>query len=176
MSPATSTDSEVFGMYDYRRGGGVLLAFLLGGVLGAVLGLLFAPRSGKESRDMIADGAQRYWDQGVELYGTGVEKVTEMYESGKETAGSTTADLRVKIDAARDRLQDQVAETVPAAKGAVDKTAGATKGAVDKTAGAAHKTLDSVAEKSSRKKADKTDDKAEDTAEAPAADEAVPEV
>jgi gas vesicle protein len=172
MWPATSTNSEVLGMYDYRRGGGVLLAFLLGGVLGAVLGLLFAPRSGKESRDMIADGAQKYWDQGVELYGTGVDKVTELYESGKETAGSTTADLRGKIDAARDRLQDQVAETVPAAKDAVDKASGATKGAVDKTAGAAHKTLDNVAEKSKGKKGDKADE----TAEAPAADEAVPEV
>jgi gas vesicle protein len=159
-------------MYDYRRGGGVLLAFLLGGVLGAVLGLLFAPRSGKESRDMIADGAQKYWDQGVDLYGQGVEKVTELYETGKETAGSTTADLRVKIDAARDRLQDQVAESVPAAKEAVDKAEGATKGAVEKTAGAAHKTIDSVAEKTTRKKGAKD----EGTEEAPVADEAVPEV
>jgi gas vesicle protein len=155
-------------MYDYRRGGGVLLAFLLGGVMGAVLGLLFAPRSGKESRDMIADGAQRYWDQGVELYGTGVEKVTDLYSTGKETAGEKTADLRVKIDAARDRLQDQVAETVPAAKDAVDKAAGATKGGVDKAAGAAQKTLDDVAEKTTRKKSGKT--------EAAESDEAVPEV
>ena len=156
-------------MYDYRRGGGVLLAFLLGGVLGAVLGLLFAPRSGKESRDMIADGAQKYWDQGVELYGTGVDKVSEAYSSGVEAANAKTADLRVKIDSARDRLQEQVADTVPAAKDAVSKASNATKGAVDKTADVANKTLDGVAEKAKPKKGAGSGDSA-------ATDEAVPEV
>lgn len=157
-------------MYDYRRGGGVLLAFLLGGVLGAVLGLLFAPRSGKESRDMISDGAQKYWDQGVEIYGTGVDKVSDAYSSGVEAANAKTADLRVKIDSARDRLQEQVADSVPAAKDAVSKASNKTKGAVDKTAAAADKTLDGVAEKTKPKKADKSDDTAAAT------DEAVPEV
>ena len=32
-----------------------LFAFLLGGAVGAVLGLLFAPRTGKETRDMLAE-------------------------------------------------------------------------------------------------------------------------
>ncbi|TLM77899.1 MAG: YtxH domain-containing protein, partial [Actinobacteria bacterium] len=47
-------------MYEYRRGGSVFGAFLLGALVGGVLGLLFAPRSGKETRDMIADKAEDY--------------------------------------------------------------------------------------------------------------------
>ncbi len=34
--------------------GNVILAFLAGGVIGAALGVLFAPKSGKETRDDIA--------------------------------------------------------------------------------------------------------------------------
>jgi len=65
-------------MYDYRRGGSVLGAFLLGGLIGAILGLLFAPRSGKETREMIADKAEDYWGQGVEVYNTGKDKAHGM--------------------------------------------------------------------------------------------------
>ena len=35
----------------------VILAFLLGGLTGAALALLYAPRSGKETRDEGASGA-----------------------------------------------------------------------------------------------------------------------
>ena len=48
-------------MYDYRRGESILAAFLLGGIVGAVLGLLFSPRSGKENREFIAAKAEEYW-------------------------------------------------------------------------------------------------------------------
>lgn len=113
---------------DYgRRGGSVFGAFLLGGVVGAVLGLLFSPRSGKENRELIAQRAQEYWDQGREMYDTGRERVTEiydtgrervtdMYETGRETAASRTEEFRTKIDAARDRLKEQVSGASESAK------------------------------------------------------------
>jgi gas vesicle protein len=63
-------------MYGDRRGGSVLGAFLLGGLVGAVLVLLFAPRSGKETRDMIAEKTGEYWGEAGEFYETGKEKVT----------------------------------------------------------------------------------------------------
>lgn len=164
-------------MYEYRRGGSVFGAFLLGGIVGAVLGLLFAPRSGKETRDMIADKAQDYWGEGVELYNTGVQKATEVYESGKETAVEKTEVLRSKIDEARGRLQEQVAKSaetardkvadvVPAAQSAVDKAAEATKGGISTAGAKAQDTFDFVAKKAAE------DKPVEDMAEAPI----VPEV
>lgn len=134
-------------MYDYRRGGSVLGAFLLGGLVGAVLGLLFAPRSGKETREIIADRAEDYWGQGVEMYGQGKEKAVELYETGKTQATEKTEALRTKIDEARDRLREQVATTSEAAKGTVEKAAEVTKSGVDVASDKTKGALDYVATK-----------------------------
>lgn len=143
-------------MYDNRRGGSVFGAFLLGGLVGAVLGLLFAPRSGKETRDLIADRAEDYWGQGVEMYetgkdkaaevyATGREKATEIYETGREKATEIysvgrerVADqgesIKGKIDSARTRLQEQVAKSTEGAKDKLGNAVPAAQGAVDKAA------------------------------------------
>ena len=44
---------------DARNAGGVLAAFLAGAVAGVAIGLLLAPRPGKESRAQLADLAER---------------------------------------------------------------------------------------------------------------------
>lgn len=145
-------------MYGDRRGGSVFGAFLLGGLIGAVLGLLFAPRSGKEMRDMLAEKSGEYWGEAEEFYATGKEKVADVVTTGKETATEKGEQLRAKIDEARGRLQDQVAksassakdklaDTAPVVKDAVDKAAEATKGGVDAAHGKAQDTLDFVAKK-----------------------------
>lgn len=136
-------------MYDYRRGESILAAFLLGGVVGAVLGLLFSPRSGRENREFVATKAQEYWGEGREFYETSRAKVADEAE-----------EMRVKIDAARDRLREQV-DTVsrqamdkvhdiaPAAKDAVAKAGSSVKAGVDSAEVKAQSVLDRLAEKTS---------------------------
>jgi gas vesicle protein len=147
-------------MYE-RRGGSVFMAFLLGGLIGAVLGLLFAPRSGKETREILTEKANDYWGEAGDVYASSKEKVAAAVDSGKQTASDKSEQLRAKIDEARGRLQDQVsksaevardkiADTTPAVKGAVDKAAEGTKSGVDAAAGKAHETLDFVAKKTAR--------------------------
>lgn len=166
-------------MYDYRRGGSVFGAFLLGGLVGAVLALLFAPRSGKETREIIAAKADEYWGEGVELYNTGKEKVTEVYSVGKEKVSEQSEQVRAKIEDARGRLQETVAKSaetakakvsdvVPAAQSAVDKAAEATKGGIETAGTKTASGLDYVAKKAA---------KPEEAAPAPeVAADAVPEV
>jgi len=145
-------------MYGDRRIGSVFGAFLLGGLVGAVLGLLFAPRSGKETRDMIAEKTGEYWGEAGEFYESGKEKVTQAVTQGQQVASEKGEQLRAKIDEARGRLQDQVAksaaaakdkvaETTPAVHAAVDKAAGATKSGVEAASGKAQDTLEFVAKK-----------------------------
>lgn len=150
--------SEVATMYDYRRGESVLGAFLLGGIVGAVLGLLFAPKSGKENREFIAAKAKEYWGEGLELYEAGKEKATEVYTSSKEKATETTEELRERLEAARSRLREQVesvskeakekvVEVVPTAKETVHKVGEAVKSGVATAESKAEELLDLVAEK-----------------------------
>ena len=141
-------------------GGSGFGAFLLGGLVGAVLGLLFAPRSGEETREMLAEKANEYWGQAGEMYATGVDKVTEVgRRRARHTAAEKGEQLRAKIDEARGRLQEQVAKSAEAAKGKIAEATPAVKDAVDKAAdrhqerastfaaGKAHEGLDFVAKK-----------------------------
>ncbi len=108
-------------MYDYRRGESILAAFLLGGVVGAVLGLLFSPRSGRENREFIAAKADEYWGEGKQFYETSRAKVLD-----------ETEEMRVKIDAARERLKEQVDTVTQQAKGRIQEVAPVAKDAVHK--------------------------------------------
>lgn len=38
-----------------NRGGEIIGAFLVGGLIGAALGILFAPKAGKETREQLGD-------------------------------------------------------------------------------------------------------------------------
>jgi gas vesicle protein len=124
----------------------MLGAFLLGGLVGAVLGLLFAPRSGRETRQMISDRAEDYWGQGMEMYQTGVEKAGTMVQQGRETVATSADAMRGKVEAACDKLQESVSKGASATKSGVDKAAVGTSTTVDKAATGADKALDYVAE------------------------------
>ncbi len=63
-----------------KHEGSILVPFLIGGVVGAVIGLLLAPKSGKEMRKDIKDFAVQTKDT---LYTT-FDKSKELYEEGKD--------------------------------------------------------------------------------------------
>lgn len=123
-------------MYDYRRGESILGAFLLGGLVGAALGLLFSPRSGRENREYISAKAQEYWGEGREFYETSRAKVAD-----------ETEELKVKIDAARDRLKEQVGTATQTAKAKVAQMASAERQMMDTAEAKAQETLDKLQEK-----------------------------
>src|SRR4029079_13970093 len=74
-----------------------LTFFLVGAGIGAVLALLFAPKSGEELRNDIADAtrkgldkskeaAQQLGTKAGEYYETGRAKAGELYDTARETA------------------------------------------------------------------------------------------
>jgi gas vesicle protein len=61
--------------------GNVLLAFLLGAVSGAALALLYAPASGRETREFLGEKAREGRDRAAEM----AEKGRDIVSQGRET-------------------------------------------------------------------------------------------
>jgi gas vesicle protein len=84
--------------------GRTTLAFLTGLGMGAALAVLFAPRSGEETREWIADTAEqklkvlrrmgrRSFRQLQDAVAEGEEKVTGVFRNGKKALESVAAKL-----------------------------------------------------------------------------------
>ena len=61
-----------------RSSGEVMLAFLLGGIVGACVGVLFAPSSGKETRKKLKDMAEDIGEKAEGMIGEGKDKMEEI--------------------------------------------------------------------------------------------------
>ncbi len=77
-----------------RRGG-----LLFGVVVGAVGGLLLAPKSGKETREQL------FGQGGI---GTQVDRIKGAIGAGKDSAADQNEALRRKIEETRERLRNQM--------------------------------------------------------------------
>jgi len=123
---------------DYRRDSGDsvstrLTYLLIGGGIGAILALLFAPKSGQELRGDIADATRKGIDRSreaaqqlgdrageyyeatrgraAELYSQASEKVTDMAQSAREAAARQGGTLTAAIDAGKKAYQDEKRKT-----------------------------------------------------------------
>lgn len=74
-------------MADNDSGIGGFGWFLAGLGIGALVGVLYAPKAGKETRDDLVAGALEARDKGVQYYNQGVEQAQQYYQQGKETVG-----------------------------------------------------------------------------------------
>ena len=110
-----------------------LTYLLIGGGIGAVLALLFAPKSGHELRGDIADATRKGIDRSreaatqigdrageyyettreraSELYSTASEKVGEVARTARETAARQTGTVAAAIDAGKKAYQEEKRKT-----------------------------------------------------------------
>ena len=76
--------------YEYDRferedgGGSFLMGLLAGTVLGAGLGMLFAPKTGSEIRSQIGEQAGRLRSTANDTYQQATEKVSQIVDRGRE--------------------------------------------------------------------------------------------
>jgi gas vesicle protein len=123
---------------DYRRDSGDsvstrLTYLLIGGGIGAVLALLFAPKSGHELRGDIADATRKGVDRSREaaqqlgdragqyyeatreratdLYSQAADKVGEVAQTARDTAARKTGTVAAAIDAGKKAYQEEKRKT-----------------------------------------------------------------
>jgi gas vesicle protein len=76
--------------YEYDRferedgGGSFLMGLLAGTVLGAGLGMLFAPKAGSELRNQLGEQAGRIRSQATDGYQHATDKVSQIVDRGRE--------------------------------------------------------------------------------------------
>jgi gas vesicle protein len=88
-----------------------LAYFLIGGGIGAVIALLFAPRSGKETREIIAqkavEGKELLTSAGKNVSGT----VSTYLEKGKEMVNTQRDQLAAAIEAGKQAYREEKAKS-----------------------------------------------------------------
>ena len=126
------------GYDEYRRdsGDGIstrLTYLLIGGGIGAILALLFAPKSGHELRGDIADATRKGIDRSreaaqqlgdrageyyeatrgraAELYSQAAERVGEVAQTAREAATRQTGTVAAAIDAGKKAYQEEKRKT-----------------------------------------------------------------
>ena len=126
------------GQDDYRRDSGDnistrLTYLLIGGGIGAILALLFAPKSGQELRGDIADATRKGIDRSreaaqqlddrageyyeatrgraAELYSQAAERVGEVAQTARDTASRQAGTLTAAIDAGKKAYQEEKRKT-----------------------------------------------------------------
>jgi gas vesicle protein len=126
------------GSEDYRRDSGDSVSTrltyrLIGGGIGAVIALLYAPKSGQELRGDIADATRKGIDRSREaaqqlgdrageyyettrerageLYSTAAERVGEVARTARETATRQTSTVAAAIDAGKKAYQEEKRKT-----------------------------------------------------------------
>ncbi len=91
--------------YEGSSSGAVLLGFLSGAALGAVMAILFAPRTGEESREILRGYARRAEDGLRDLVGEAGEKLEGAVEEGREFIEAKKTVLRDAFDAGREAMR-----------------------------------------------------------------------
>ena len=99
---------------DRGSGSGVILSFLLGGLTGAALAILFAPRSGEETREMlggkIREGAERgrkIRDRATARGREIIEDASDYVENQRESLEKRRDRLSAAVDAGRQAFRDE---------------------------------------------------------------------
>lgn len=88
--------------------GNVLLAFLLGAVSGAAVALLYAPKSGQETRDYLSEKAREGRERAAEAAAKGREAVAKGRDAvakGREAVAQGRETLTTAIERGREAYQ-----------------------------------------------------------------------
>ena len=96
-------------MSDESSGGGILW-FLAGLGIGAALGVLYAPKSGKETRDDIARYAQDGTEQVKQRAKQYREQANEWVERGKGVVSQQKEQIRSAVEAGKQAYREATTE------------------------------------------------------------------
>ena len=108
-----------------------LTYLLIGGGIGAVIALLFAPKSGQELRGDIADATRKGIDKSRETAQQLGERAGEYYESTRERAGELYSQAATKATDLYSQASEKVGEVAQTAREAAARQTSTVAAALD---------------------------------------------
>ena len=91
-------------------GSALILSFIMGGVVGAAVAILFAPWEGQQTRNKIRDLAEEVKDKSGHLSDEWKDKATVYIEKGKEFVEQKKSALSSAFDAGREAMKQEKEE------------------------------------------------------------------
>jgi gas vesicle protein len=81
--------------------------FLVGGGIGAIVALLFAPRTGRETRDLIAQKAAESKERFTSASRNVSERVSDYVDKGKELVNTQKEQISAAIEAGKQAYREE---------------------------------------------------------------------
>jgi len=124
------------GYDEYRRDSGDSIStrltyLLIGGGIGAIIALLFAPKSGQELRGDIADATRKGIDRSREAAQQLGDRAGEYYQQGRERAGQYYEATRDRASELYSQAADRAGEVVQTAREAATRQTNTVAAAID---------------------------------------------
>jgi gas vesicle protein len=107
-----------------EKNGGLLKGLIIGGLIGAVLGVLYAPKSGKEMREELTGKTDDFLSKAREEYEKALEKsrmVSETAVKRLEESGSSVKEKVEEVESKVNKFAHQDAKKVPGNKNKLKK-------------------------------------------------------
>ena len=98
-------------MANNDSGGSFVAGFLMGGIVGAVVGILLAPRAGTETRADLAERSDLWRSRAEEMAATLRERVGPAVESARERVGPAVEGVRERVAPVVEQVSSRMGRT-----------------------------------------------------------------
>ena len=98
---------------DRNDAAGYLGWFFLGGMIGAVAALLMAPKTGRETREILAERGNEVAKRAQEMATDAQGRAGEWFDKSRELFEEQTQRLMTAFEAGKDAMRDEIRKTPP---------------------------------------------------------------
>jgi gas vesicle protein len=98
---------------DRNDAAGYLGWFFLGGVLGAAAALLMAPKTGRETRELLAERSNEVAKRAQAMANDAQGRAGEWFDKSRELFEEQTQRLMTAFEAGKDAMREEIRKTPP---------------------------------------------------------------
>jgi gas vesicle protein len=98
---------------DRNDAAGYLGWFFLGGMIGAVAALLVAPKTGRETREILTERGNEVAKRAQEMATEAQGRAGEWFDKSRELFEEQTQRLMTAFEAGKDAMRDEIRKTPP---------------------------------------------------------------